>query len=247
LGWRHALLALASINLLVCVPIHAFLPRDEPARILVEEPDAGDDLIAQAAVRRALREPVFWALMLCFTAYYATFAAMTFHLIPLLIERGFSTGVVVAAMAFVGPAQVAARVVLLALGPRMSTAVTGHVVFLAFPLSILILIVFPASTVALFVAIFIYGGANGMTTIIRGTAVADLLWKEGYGAINGLIAFPSNVAKAAGPIGAALVWSLSGNYGAVLWVVLFVALVTAGSFWFATEHSRFGTHPRLEQ
>jgi hypothetical protein len=32
-------------------------------------------------------ESTFWALTVCFTAYYATFAALTFHLEPLMVER----------------------------------------------------------------------------------------------------------------------------------------------------------------
>jgi hypothetical protein len=94
----------------------------------------------------------------------------------------------------------------------------------------------PASTATLICAVLLYGGMNGMITIIRGTAVPDLLWKEGYGAINGLLSLPSNIAKAVGPIGAALIWSWHGNYFAVLWTVFAMALLSALSFWIASFH-----------
>ena len=86
-GWREALLALAAINLAVCLPIHALWLRDGPH--LGAATATASDLGAESrdAVRRALRHPVFWALAASLTTYYATFSALTFHLIPLLVER----------------------------------------------------------------------------------------------------------------------------------------------------------------
>lgn len=235
LGWRHALLVLALFNIALCAPIHVLvLGGDRAAGPVDHKPRSEAD--NKAAVARALRHPTFWALMVCFTAYYVNFAAITFHLIPLLMERGVKTGVIMTAMALIGPAQVAARVILLAVGKRLDTAITGRIVMLIFPIPFLLLILLPASTAALICAVLLYGGMNGMITIIRGTAVPDLLWKEGYGAINGLLALPSNIAKAVGPIGAALIWSSYGNYFAVLWTVFAVAILSALSFWIASLH-----------
>ncbi|SAL81532.1 major facilitator transporter [Caballeronia telluris] len=53
-----------------------------------------------------------------------------------------------------------------------------------------------------------YGAANGMMTILRGTIVQDLMWTEGYGAVSGMLSFPSNVAKGIAPIAAASIWML---------------------------------------
>jgi hypothetical protein len=60
--------------------------------------------------------------------------------------------------------------------------------------------VFPA--VALIVAT--YGAANGIMTIVRGLVVPEMLTRDAYGAINGALAVPTMVAKAAAPFGAAL-------------------------------------------
>ncbi|MBI1892043.1 MAG: MFS transporter [Burkholderiales bacterium] len=230
LGWRHALVALALCNLCICVPIHAWVLREAACE---EWHDMRQREHAhRAGVARALRHPAFWGLTVCFTAYYGLFAAMTFHLIPLFIERGFGTATIVAAMALIGPAQVASRIGMLAFGTRLDTALIGCIVMLAFPAAVLILLFFHSSTFALFAAMLVYGGGNGMVTIIRGTAVPDLLWKEGYGAINGLLSLPSNIAKAAGPFGAAVIWTM-GGYAAVLWVLLGVALLAVVGFWVA--------------
>lgn len=66
----------------------------------------------------------------------------------------------------------------------------------SFEPSILRLILLRLSPGAVLGFALFFGGANGMVTIIRGSAVADSLWNEGFGAIYGLLAFPSNVARA---------------------------------------------------
>ncbi|MCI3952421.1 MAG: transporter, partial [Burkholderiales bacterium] len=179
-GWRDALLALALCNALIALPVHAFLLRDEPEPAApAAPPDREDAPREHDALRRALRHPAFWGLAVCFTAYYAAFSALSFHIIPLLIERAVPIATIVAAVAVVGPAQVAARLVLFAARGRLTTALTGRLATIMFPLSALLLIAFPASVIALFVFAACYGAANGTVTIVRGTAVPDFMWREG--------------------------------------------------------------------
>jgi hypothetical protein len=46
---------------------------------------------------------------------------------------------------------------------------------------------------------------------------------------------PATIAKAAAPFGAALIWSLSSGYTAVLWTVFAGGLVAVAGFWFASN------------
>jgi hypothetical protein len=224
LGWRHALLALALCQLLVCLPIHLLLLRDGGTG-----GPAGDG----GGFRRAVRHPAFWALAVCFTAYYASFSAVTFHLVPLLVERGLSMGVVVAVVAIIGPSQVAGRLALLAIGPRLDAAALGRIVMPLLPASVLVLLV-AGSFPALVGFAIAYGVANGVMTIVRGTAPAELLGREGYGAINGALSAPSNLAKALAPLAAALLWTALG-YDAVLWTVIAGSALAALAFHLAVR------------
>ena len=83
--------------------------------------------------------------------------------------------------------------------------------------------------VALIIAI--YGGANGIMTIVRGLAVPEMLTIDAYGAINGALAIPTIAAKAAAPFGAALIWARSGSYGSVLSALFGVSLLLVAAFW----------------
>lgn len=62
-------------------------------------------------------------------------------------------------------------------------------------------------------------------TILRGTIVQQFLSTEGYGAISGMLSFPSNIAKGIAPICAASIWRLTPGYVAVEWTVLLVSML----------------------
>lgn len=236
-GWREALQVLAALNLAICLPLHFFA-------IGQEAPRRDDTLyrfelkaINQAATRRALRTPTFWALAVCFTAYYATFAALTFHLVPLMMERQVSPAAILVTMAVIGPAQVFARVVWFAFGRNVHPSIVGIVITTAFPASVVVLMCAGTSLEMLILFAIVYGGANGMMTILRGTIVQNVMWTEGYGAVSGLLSMPSNIAKGVAPISAAAVWAAGGSYVPVEWTVLLVSLVSAGAFILAMRFS----------
>ena len=241
-GWRDALVLLALTNLALALPVHALLLGEDRAGRSTPAHAAARRALDRAALHRALRHPVFWALALCFTAYYANFAALTFHIIPLLTERHMAMSVIVAAIAVIGPAQVLGRIVLMAFGRRFSAAVAGRIAFVAFPVSVLLLIALPGRA-GLFAFAAIYGAANGVITIVRGLAVPELLGREAYGAINGALTLPANVARAAAPFGAALLWTMAGGYGAVLWAVLAGGVIAALGFWYAAAHGEANAAP----
>ncbi|HET7596557.1 MAG TPA: MFS transporter [Burkholderiales bacterium] len=239
LGWRDALIALAACNLLIALPVHALLLRDEAHGGSHAAPKSGSQSPGEHdALRRALTHPAFWGLAVCFTAYYTAFSAVSFHIIPLLTDRGVPIATIVAAVAIVGPAQVVARLILFAARERLTTAFAGLAATILFPLSVLLLIAFPASIAALFAFAACYGAANGTVTIVRGTVVPDFMWREGYGAINGALTLPTNIARALAPFAAALIWSASGRYDAVLWSVFGAGCAAALAFGYAAAVRR---------
>jgi predicted MFS family arabinose efflux permease len=233
LGWRPALVVLAACNVAICLPIHVLglsdpAIREEAAPRTARAP-GGDE-----PFRRALRHPVFWALALSFTFYTAILSALTFHLIPLLTERGVPTATMLAAIATFGPSQVAGRLVLLALRRQATAAFAGRCAFIAYPAAVAILLFLPASTLALFAFSMLFGAANGVLTIVRGIAVPELMWREGYGAINGALTLPVNIARGLAPYGAAVIWSAAGNYDAVLWAAILCGIIATAGFWYAS-------------
>ena len=81
----------------------------------------------------------------------------------------------------------------------------------------------------------LFGATNGVMTIVRGMVVPEMLSREAYGSLNGLLMAPSTIARALAPAGAALLWTLSGNYGAVLVALMGVSLLLTLGFWLAAK------------
>ncbi len=236
-GWRGALIGLAAGNLVVSAAYALVIDRAADAPVPPPRP-AGSDRPAKGPLRLAAETPAFWLLLLAFTAYSATFSAFTFHLYPLLLERGLSAAEVVTAMMVIGPAQVFGRILVWRLAPRAPVRIIGSVVVVAFPLALAALGLLPASLLLAGAVAALYGVANGIMTIVRGMAVPEMLTREAYGALNGAIALPGTIAKALAPAAAALLWQWSGSYDAVIAAAVVGATVLVAGFWTAALAGR---------
>ncbi|MCF4164124.1 MFS transporter [Zavarzinia compransoris] len=234
IGWRDTLLVLGLVNATICAGLYAAVI---DRRLDAPTPHAARGSAAPPRPR-VTRIPAFWALAFAFTAYAATFSAFTFHLYPLLAEQGFDTGATVAAMAVIGPAQVAGRIAIWTLAPRASVRRIGAFVVPVFPLALGLLAMLPPVFATAALAAALYGAANGIMTIVRGMAVPEMVTRDSYGAVNGLLAAPGLVARALAPAGAALLWHAGGSYGPVLAAMIAGAAVLAVAFWFAAGLSR---------
>jgi predicted MFS family arabinose efflux permease len=229
LGWRAALVVLAGINLAVCAVIHAsVIPSGKTEAASVPLAAAS----TPSSARRVLRKLPFWGFMATAVLHGALFTGFSVHLIPLLVERGFELGIAVAVFSVIGPAQVAARIVI-ALSERRLSMRTIGLVTLALPVAAfaLLAVVLPGSVLVIVFAL-LYGAANGMMTVVRGVLPSEIFGRADYGTIQGMIAAPTTMARAVGPFLFGVVWSWSGGYGAV--VALGLALAAAALLSFAT-------------
>lgn len=238
-GWREALIVLGLINLTLCASANFCFTKPQldvlsTDRAAIDQPISTD----RQTVRNTLRKPIFWALLLALTAYAAMFSAFTFHMYPLLLERGIGAVAVVQAIALIGPAQVAGRILISLFAGRASMGITGSVVVASFPVTFGALTLirpefWPVATVCV-----AFGAANGIFTIVRGLVVPEMLSRHAYGAINGLLTIPMTLARAIAPLSAALLWSATADYNGVLSAIIVCALVLAAGFWVATLLSR---------
>lgn len=233
-GWRGTLEVMAGVNVLLCAGLYFAVidPSMDAPHPFVPHTDR-----PKAPLQAALRNPVFWGLALTFTAYTATFAAFINHFYPMMIERGFAAGTVVLAMTLIGPAQVAGRIVVRFLAANASGRRIGSFVVLGFPVAMSIFAWAPAEFWIVGGAAIIYGAANGIMTIVRGIAIPEMVSKEAYGAINGALAVPMTLAKAVAPLGAAAIWTATGDYGAVMVSIVGMSMVMAVAFWFSAATS----------
>ncbi|MEN9230985.1 MAG: MFS transporter [Thermostichus sp. DG02_5_bins_236] len=230
-GWRGTLVALGLINIGLCGILYG--TAIQPHRDVQLGQKRGS--ACAKSVRWAIRNPVFWALAIALMAYAATFAAFTFHLYPLLLERGLSTQQVVWVMACIGPAQVAGRIAIWVMAPKASVKGIGAVMVGLFPLLFLGISLLPPAVWVLATLAILFGGTNGVMTIVRGMVVPEMLSHEAYGSLNGLLTAPGTLARAVAPAGAAALWSLTETYDAVVVALMAGSFALAGGFWLAVK------------
>lgn len=232
-GWRQALIVLGLINLTLCATVYLVTinPKADPEPVAPAAGDPSQALAGRQAVRWAMTQPVFWGLTIAFAVFMGTHAALIFHLYPLLLERGYDTATTVAALAIIGPAQVAGRIVVWLFAANATIRAIGMATVLLFPLGLALLFFGNLGFLAPALFAVIYGAGNGIFTIVRGTAVPEMLTRQAYGAINGAMAAPATILRALGPFAAALLWAWGGSYSTVLLAVTVGAVLVAVSFW----------------
>jgi MFS family permease len=230
--WRDSFTLLGVILLVICVPIHAYVLRLErvPGAGQSGRPRIFSIDLKSGPVADALRNPVLWWIGVCFTANSFVMAGVTVHIIPLMLERGFTMVTIVATIAMIGPMQVAGRVMVTVfekwLDFRRAGLISGIFLLLGFAL---LSMAQPDNYLNYLFPIF-YGSSLGIITIVRALAVPELIGPEAYGALNGLLGLVSSLALAATPVLISWVWLISQSYTAPLLLLSAVSLGSLLSF-----------------
>lgn len=225
LGWRQALVALAVVQAVVVVPLHAWALQG-PA---VQRQAAEDAGVPDATLRQALRLSSFWLLTLCFTLYAFASAALWAHLMPAFEAKGWSAAQALAVVVWIGPSQVLARVALATLGRRLPLRQVGVAVLLGMPLA---LAIFALATEGWLLAVFavLFGMANGLVTLVRGGLVPEYFGRAQIGRISGTMSALGLLARAVAPVLTAWLLLVMPGYPQVLGVLAAVAAAATVAF-----------------
>lgn len=239
IGWRPTLDVLAVVMLGVGAMHWLFVPGPGEEAVPIAAPVApAEGTIRKSPLAAAVRVPAFWGLVVAFAGYGLAFSAMSFHLIPLLDDRGVPIATVMAIIALIGPMQVVGRVLLMVGQRHITTIQLGALVYFAFPVAMAMLASGISDVYGLILFAVVYGVANGLVTILRGMSVPEFIGPEGYGVVSGALTMPTNVMRAVGPLAASLAWSAFGGYTPVLWGLAGIMLVAALGFAAAAVLSR---------
>jgi MFS family permease len=232
-GWRDALVALAAILAVVTVPLHAVVLRPAPR---VEHARAERRSTAAAEVLRSLS---FWLLSTAFLlASLSAFATIVFA-IPFLIERGHPPAFAAFVVGLVGISQIPGRLIFGPLTSRLPRAYATAAVLGLIGLGEIVMVT-SHSTATVIAGFVLLGMGNGMATLARATTIADLYGPAAYGAIGAVAGGMITLARAAGPITAAL-YSAAVGYTALMWTLATLALAAAALAVTPTARARRGT------
>ncbi|MEO8545956.1 MAG: MFS transporter [Burkholderiaceae bacterium] len=231
-GWRGALAVLAGLQLLVCLPIHAWFLRGAPRSI---RPASTSSAPAPPALRRLMVSAPFLLVGCFIVLFMAVTAALPAHLVSLLRERGLGESWAIAVPASIGVLQVCGRLLLYFFESRFDMHMANRLIPALIPLGLVALLLAPLlgtgaaalGLVLLFVLLF--GAGNGMLTIVKGTAIAQYVSREHVASLNGALGVPLALARAAAPLLLGLMWQpqVGYRYGLVLMLVLCVLAMAA--------------------
>jgi MFS family permease len=196
LGWRGTYLVYAALLAGIAAPLHWLaLPR---RRAEPELRPAGS--AEPAPTLFPAKSRAFVLVAAAFAAYAFVPSGLSAHLLAIFSRHGIDAATVVVIGALFGPAQVAARICELALARKL------HPLWMVrFALGVLIaafalLALFGFSVAAAAAFALLFGAANGLITIGRGTVPLALFGAAGYGRLIGRIAGPSLLMQGMAPL-----------------------------------------------
>jgi MFS family permease len=197
IGWQATWLVYGAINLFLCAPLHYFLLPDRGGT----DPQSGAANIAEEAplVAPAQRPVTFVMLAVLFAANNFMLSGLTVHMMPTLTELGLSAREAVSLGALIGPMQVAGRMGELMVGRAVSPIAVALLATAALCGAFLIVMIFGVIGYWGVAFVLVYGAANGVITVARGTLPLALFGRAGFGSALGRLARPTLVAAAVAP------------------------------------------------
>ncbi len=231
-GWRDTLLCFAALELVLCLPLHlSFIPPSTGAA----EPGKAGAAAGHGTLPSAKRRAAFVWLAIAFAFNGFIVSVLTVHLITILQGKGLTLATAVWVGTFFGPMQVIGRLLEFAIGRRFASRSIGMAALSLLVVAIVVLLALNGQVALALLFAVLFGGSNGVVTIVRGTVPAELFGRAGYGGTLGNLAAPALFARAIAPFAfAPLAVAESAMFSGVL-VLLAMAALSVVSFGFAVK------------
>jgi MFS family permease len=192
-SWQWAVMVWAFAHLFIALPLNLTIPRLEPRPVAVPAPKT------PAGNKRRIRIDLLIVIFAVMFALEGFMVASVNTILPfLLTELGASIGAALFAAAILGPSQVLARVLLVALGRIMTPMRVAGLAMLAHPLGVVLVLVFGVEALVPFVVL--QGIAVGLDPFIRGTLPLLFFGPEQFGERQGYIMMFSKIVVAFSPL-----------------------------------------------
>lgn len=217
-GWRAACVAYAGLHLFVGLPLNLFrLPREKKMALPSKETRAG-----QSGSVDSRKAAAFFLLAAIITLGDALLSIISVHLLSILQTRGMALTAAVAMGALIGPSQVGARILEIAVG-RFYHPIWTLIASTTLIAAGLALIFNPFQTAMAAPAVVLYGSGMGLAYIARGTVPLRIFGPLGYASLMGRLALPSLLAQALSPSLASVLLS-HGNATLTLTIIMGIAV-----------------------
>ncbi|TWD12921.1 cyanate permease [Streptomyces sp. T12] len=222
LSWRHTNLVLAAILAVITTPAHALALR-------APWPDTPTSLAHTAAdAARIGRSRTFLLLATAFTLSGFAMYAVVVALVPLLLERGYTTTQAAWTLGIGGAGQTLGRTLYAALARRTTATARTTILIALGGLTTAAFAAVPGPYALLVTVSVMAGMVCGNLTLLQATAITDRWGTTHYGRLSGLLAAPATTAAALAPFAGAVLAIPLGGYGPLF--CLLAAVSVSASF-----------------
>jgi MFS family permease len=246
LGWRQALQILALLHFCLCVPIHWFVLR--PSKSVANESSAADSIAAgPLALPVPLKQLIWTPTFFCLAGYIVlsslVTSALPAHLIPMLRERDLPEATVLLIPASIGVLQVIGRVLLFWFEKHLDLHASNRMIVAMMPIGFILLAISGNTLALIFLFACVFGMANGLSTIVKGTAMATYVNQSQVASLNGVLGIPNAIFRSTGPVLVGAMWSQSTGYQLSLFVLVLLSSIAATLFAVASKRSLIARNP----
>lgn len=227
LGWRTTLLIYAGMHLLICFPLHLSLGH----KPMAAQVQTREEALPPASKRQIALLAMAFALAALVTAAISSHASLVME------DKHVPTWLAMAALALIGPMQVAGRIAELSVAHRVSSTRTGMIALVALAASLLLVQSMGSWYWLAIVFAIVYGASNGVMTVVRGTILSELFDRKSYALMLGMLSAPALFARALGPVLTAWVVGVS-DMNAAIWMLTLLILLAGTVYWYASHTFR---------
>ena len=181
-----------------------------------------------SAIVPVIKTPVFWALFIGLAVFPVNQGMLGSQIFPILENVGTSKNQALIFASFIGPMQVAARLILFVSEStlRKNISMTHAAIFCLFCLAIssLVLVLGTGNTLTVLIFVVLQGGPQGIVSIIKPVLTAELLGRSNFGVVASTVGLGSILSFALSPAIAGIIadrW----NYDSVLITTFSISLI----------------------
>ena len=225
---------LALLLAVITIPLHGLILRFRPQTLglFPDGEKSADSSLRNTqyatpshTTKTALRDSTFWWIATAFGLSAIAGLGIRVHMIPLLLERGFSAETAAWMTGIIGIAQVVGRIVYAPFGDRVSAKMVTIIVFAVQVMSIVALWAISAE-IGVWLFVLLFGAAQGTITLARPAMIADLYGADSYGSISGVMAVTQRLVATTAPFGIGFLYTSWGaGYTPVLLVLIGLSIL----------------------
>ena len=217
-------------------------PSPSPLPVPVPAPTGRAALEDDRAWAAHLKQPAFWWLSVFVVLMMGTTAALPPHLVSLLREAGMSEAWAIAMPASIGVLQVVGRLGLYSAERHLPVNAGNLWLPALIPLGFAVLLWGYGQVGWSLLFVLLFGVGNGLLTIVRATAMTEYVSRLHTGSLNGLLGFPTALARAFAPWLMGLLWSSQWGYTWGLVCMCALGLVAVACMWMAQKSTVLKAH-----